>query len=86
MRSDTEDSSQQQPVQQGHYDKTWNDWNAAEVSTYLLIILYTVDVFLFAFSGGNFFLFFFRQVEDSFLCVCCFIRNAEFHSCSRITA
>lgn len=40
MRSDTKDSSQQQPAQQRHNDEAWDDWNAAQVST--LIKLYTV--------------------------------------------
>ena len=49
MRSDAEDSLQQQPVQQRYYDEAWNDWNTAEVGH-----VYTVDIsrlcfhFLFA--------------------------------------
>lgn len=45
MRSDAEDSRQQQSIQQRYYDEAWSDWNTAEVGH-----VYTVDIFLFAFS------------------------------------
>ena len=82
MRSDAEDSLQQQPVQQRYYDEAWNDWNTAEVGH-----VYTVDIFLFAFSFSFwvaemlFFVtylvhrfrekeYFFRENWKTFLCRC----------------
>ena len=92
MRSDAEDSRQQQPIQQRYYDEAWNDWNSAKVGH-----VYTVDNFIFLFARLRCYFFViylvyrfrekvFRETWKTFLCFCRFIGNVEFLCYRRITA
>ena len=75
MRSDAEDSLQQQPIQQRCYDEARNNWNTAEVGH-----VYTMDIFLFPFSFSFWvaeMLFFVTYLVDRFREKEYFLRNSE---------
>ena len=57
MRSDAEDSRQQQPIQQRYYDEAWNDRNTAKVGH-----VYTVDIFIFLFAQLRCYFFFLLSI------------------------
>lgn len=87
MRSDTEDSSKQQPAQQRHYDEAWDDWDAAQVSTSSNSTLWLLCLFIFFLSAAGilfFFIFYvyrFRGKEYNLILFENFWRQFVFRAC-----